>query len=196
VGSFNAYNLTAVYATARLLGEEKLPALAAISTLTPVEGRFDYILSSNKVTGIVDYAHTPDALENVLSTIHNVSSGGGRVITIVGCGGDRDAAKRPVMAAIACLKSDKVILTSDNPRSEDPSEIIRQMEKGIPAEEIRKVVSIVDRKEAIKTAVSFAGPGDVILVAGKGHEKYQEINGVRTPFDDKKILEELFKIMA
>lgn len=196
VGSFNAYNLTAVYATAHLLGEERLNVLAALSTLTPVEGRFDYILSSNKVTGIVDYAHTPDALENVLSTIHNVTTGGGRIITIVGCGGDRDAAKRPVMAAIACKQSDKVILTSDNPRSEDPSEIIRQMEKGVPAEEIRKVVSIVDRKEAIKTAVSFAEPGDVILVAGKGHEKYQEVKGVRTPFDDKKILEELFKIMA
>lgn len=196
VGSFNAYNLTAVYATARLLGEEKLAVLSALSMLAPVEGRFDYILSPNKVTGIVDYAHTPDALENVLGTIHNVTSGNGRVITIVGCGGDRDAAKRPVMAAIACKKSDKVILTSDNPRSEDPAEIIRQMEKGVPKEDLRKVISIVDRKEAIKTAVSFAEAGDVILVAGKGHEKYQEVKGVRTPFDDKKILEELFKIMA
>jgi len=196
VGSFNAYNLTAAYATAILLGEKKIDILSALSILGPVEGRFDFINSPNKITGIVDYAHTPDALKNVLSTIHDVNAGHGRVITIVGCGGDRDKSKRPLMARIACEMSDKVILTSDNPRSEDPSEIIHEMEKGIPLNAKRKAVSISDRKEAIKTAVSFAMPGDVVLVAGKGHEKYQEVKGVRTPFDDKKVLLELFKIMA
>jgi UDP-N-acetylmuramoyl-L-alanyl-D-glutamate--2,6-diaminopimelate ligase len=196
VGSFNAYNLTAAYATAILLGEQKLDVLSALSLLSPVEGRFDFITSPTKITGIVDYAHTPDALRNVLSTIHDVNAGHGRVITIVGCGGDRDSAKRPIMAQIACELSDKVILTSDNPRSEDPIEIIHQMENGIPLAEKRKAVSISDRKEAIRTAVSFAQPGDVILVAGKGHEKYQEIKGVRSPFDDKKVLLELFKIIA
>ena len=196
VGSFNGYNLTAVYATAVLLGREKMDVLAALSLLMPVEGRFDFVSSPGKVVGIVDYAHTPDALQNVLSTIRDVSSSGGRVITIIGCGGDRDVTKRPVMATIACRMSDKVILTSDNPRSEDPAVIIEQMEKGVPIDLARKVMSIVDRKEAIRAAVSFAQPGDIILVAGKGHEKYQEIMGVRTPFDDKKILQELFKIMA
>lgn len=196
VGSFNAYNLTAAYAVAVLLDQEKLEVLTALSTLSPVEGRFDYVTSGNQVVGIVDYAHTPDALQNVLETIHNVNAGHGSVITIVGCGGDRDAAKRPVMAKIACEMSDKVILTSDNPRSEDPAEIIRQMERGVPPGDVRKTLSIVDRKEAIKTAVSLSKPGDVILIAGKGHEKYQEIKGVRTPFDDKKIILELFQIMA
>ena len=196
VGSFNAYNLTASYATAVLLGEQKMDVLSALSVLGPVEGRFDFITSSNKITGIVDYAHTPDALKNVLSTIHNVNAGLGRVITIVGCGGDRDKGKRPMMARIACEMSDKVILTSDNPRTEDPGEIIKQMEAGVSLAEKRKVVSITDRKEAIKTAVSIAQPGDVILIAGKGHEKYQEVKGVRSPFDDKKILTELFKIMV
>jgi UDP-N-acetylmuramoyl-L-alanyl-D-glutamate--2,6-diaminopimelate ligase len=196
VGSFNAYNLTAVYAAALLLGQKKEDVLASISILNAVEGRFDYVTSSNNITGIVDYAHTPDALQNVLATIHDVSTGHGRIITIIGCGGDRDAAKRPIMAKIAVEMSDKVILTSDNPRSEDPVEIIRQMESGIELGEKRKAMSIADRKEAIKTAVSFAQPGDVILVAGKGHEKYQEVKGVRTPFDDKEVLVELFKIMA
>ena len=196
VGSFNAYNLTATYATAILLGEQKIDILSALSVLGPVEGRFDFITSPGKITGIIDYAHTPDALKNVLSTIHDINGGLGRVITIVGCGGDRDKTKRPIMAKIACEMSDKVILTSDNPRSEDPVEIIHQMEEGISISEKRKAISITDRKEAIKTAVSFAQPGDVILVAGKGHEKYQEIKGVRSPFDDKKILVELFKIMA
>lgn len=196
VGSFNAYNLTAAYATAILLGEQKIDILSALSVLGPVEGRFDFITSPGKITGIIDYAHTPDALKNVLSTIHDINGGLGRVITIVGCGGDRDKTKRPIMAKIACEMSDKVILTSDNPRSEDPVEIINQMEKGISISDKRKAISITDRKEAIKTAVSFAQPGDVILVAGKGHEKYQEIKGVRSPFDDKKILVELFKILA
>jgi UDP-N-acetylmuramoyl-L-alanyl-D-glutamate--2,6-diaminopimelate ligase len=193
VGSFNAYNLTAAYATAVLLGENKMKVLTELSRLNPVEGRFDYIASKKKIIAVVDYAHTPDALQNVLSTIHDVSSGQGRVITIVGCGGDRDSGKRPVMAKIACEMSDKVILTSDNPRSEDPAEIIHEMEKGIGPGEVMKTISIVDRKEAIKAAVQLAMPGDIILVAGKGHEKYQEVKGVRTPFDDKKILQEMFK---
>lgn len=193
VGSFNAYNLTAAYATAVLLGQDKMQVLTRLSNLDSVEGRFDLLTSKKKIVGVVDYAHTPDALENVLKTIHDVS-GQGKVITVVGCGGDRDSAKRPVMAKIACDMSDKVILTSDNPRSEDPAEIIRAMEKGIETGETRKTISIVDRKEAIKTAVSIAQPGDVILIAGKGHEKYQEIKGVRTPFDDKAILEEMFQL--
>lgn len=196
VGSFNAYNLTAAYATAMLLGQEKLQVLTALSMLVPVEGRFDYITSQQGVVGVIDYAHTPDALQNVLNTLHDVASGQGRIITIIGCGGDRDAAKRPLMARIACEMSDKVILTSDNPRSEDPASIIQQMEKGIPIAEAKKSVSIVDRREAIKTAVMLAEPGDIILLAGKGHEKYQEVKGIRHPFDDKKVLEELFKIMA
>ncbi|HRH67265.1 MAG TPA: UDP-N-acetylmuramoyl-L-alanyl-D-glutamate--2,6-diaminopimelate ligase [Bacteroidia bacterium] len=195
VGSFNAYNLTATYAAALLLDEPKLEVLTAVSKLAPVEGRFDFLTSRANVVGVVDYAHTPDALQNVLSTIHDVRSGQGRVITIVGCGGDRDAAKRPVMAKIAVELSDKVILTSDNPRSEDPSEIIHQMEKGVPMGEVRKTLSIVDRKEAIKTAVSLAQPGDIILVAGKGHEKYQEVKGVRMPFDDKKVLQDFFNLI-
>lgn len=196
VGSFNAYNLTAAFATACMLGEDKLEVLTKLSMLTPVEGRFDYVTSSNQVVGVVDYAHTPDALKNVLDTIHDVNNGHGQVITVIGCGGDRDAAKRPMMAKIACEKSDRVILTSDNPRSEDPTAIIKQMEKGIPVGDVRKSLSIADRREAIKTAVTMAKPGDVILVAGKGHEKYQEVKGVRIPFDDKKTLLELFKIMA
>ena len=193
VGSFNAYNLTAAYATAVLLGEKKLDVLLRLSNLDPVEGRFDFVTSKKKIVGVVDYAHTPDALENVLKTIHDVSRQG-RVITVVGCGGDRDSAKRPVMAKIAVEMSDKVILTSDNPRSEDPGEIIRAMEQGISLSEARKALSIVDRKEAIKTAVSMAQPGDVILVAGKGHEKYQEVKGIRTPFDDKEVLGQMFQL--
>jgi UDP-N-acetylmuramoyl-L-alanyl-D-glutamate--2,6-diaminopimelate ligase len=195
VGSFNAYNITAAYATAILLDEDKMNVLPHISSLAPVEGRFDYVTSNKKVVGVVDYAHTPDALQNVLNTIHDLSGGKGNVITIVGCGGDRDTSKRPVMAKIACELSDKVILTSDNPRSEDPVAIIHQMEKGIAPHELRKTLSITDRREAIKTAVTLAQPGDIILVAGKGHEKYQEIKGERTPFDDKKILDEFFQLM-
>lgn len=196
VGSFNAYNLTAAFGAAVLLGKDKIEVLTMLSTLSPVEGRFDFVTSSSQIIGVVDYAHTPDALQNVLDTIRDVNNGHGQIITVVGCGGDRDAEKRPIMAKIACEKSNKVILTSDNPRSEDPEKIIKQMEKGIPMADLRKSLSITDRREAIKAAVSFAKPGDVILVAGKGHEKYQEIKGVRTPFDDKNILLELFKIMA
>ncbi|HLP20905.1 MAG TPA: UDP-N-acetylmuramoyl-L-alanyl-D-glutamate--2,6-diaminopimelate ligase [Chitinophagales bacterium] len=194
IGEFNAYNLTAVYAVARLLGVDKQEALTVLSSLTPPEGRFDQIMSPvEKVVGIVDYAHTPDALKNVLQTIQAVRSGVEHVITLVGCGGDRDAAKRPVMAEIACRYSNQVILTSDNPRSEDPAEILRQMNEGVPVTDKRKVLTIADRREAIKTAVTLAGKGDIILLAGKGHEKYQEIKGVKHHFDDKEELVNCFK---
>jgi UDP-N-acetylmuramoyl-L-alanyl-D-glutamate--2,6-diaminopimelate ligase len=189
---FNAYNLLAVYATSALLGMDKLKALSEISNLEAVEGRFEYIVSTNKITGIIDYAHTPDALQNVLNTIKDIRTGNEKVITIIGCGGDRDSAKRPVMSRIACELSDKVILTSDNPRSEDPNEIIRQMQQGVQPHHYKKALSIVDRKEAVKTACSIAHSGDIILLAGKGHEKYQEIKGVKYPFDDKKVLQKSF----
>lgn len=194
IGSFNAYNILAVYATAVLLGQEKMNVLTTLSTLSAVEGRFQYVRNDKGVTGIVDYAHTPDALENVLKTIRDIRTGNEKVITVVGCGGDRDAAKRPVMAKIACELSDKVILTSDNPRSEDPAEILRMMEEGVDIQYAKKKLSIIDRKEAIRTAVALAGPGDIILVAGKGHEKYQEIKGVKHPFDDMEILKQNLEI--
>ncbi|MDA9555061.1 UDP-N-acetylmuramoyl-L-alanyl-D-glutamate--2,6-diaminopimelate ligase [Pelobium sp.] len=193
VGSFNAANLLAVYGTALLLDQDKTKVLTVLSRLSGAEGRFDYIISPNKIIGIVDYAHTPDAVENVLSTINNIRSKTEQVITIIGCGGDRDKTKRPLMAKTACDWSDKVILTSDNPRSEDPEQIIKEMQTGVTPANQKKVLSITDRKEAIKTAVHLAKPGDIILLAGKGHEKYQEIKGVKTDFDDKKILEECFK---
>lgn len=194
IGEFNAYNLTAVYGVARQLGVEKEEALTILSSLAPPEGRFDQLVSVNdKIVGIVDYAHTPDALKNVLQTIQAVRSGIEHVITVVGCGGDRDAAKRPVMAEIACRYSNKIILTSDNPRSEDPSEILRQMNEGVPVTDKKKVLTITDRREAIRTAVSLAGKGDIILLAGKGHEKYQEIKGVKNHFDDKEELMNCFK---
>lgn len=195
VGSFNAYNILGVYAAALLLGEEKLDVLAAISNLSPVEGRFEYVVSGNRITGIVDYAHTPDALKNVLNTIRDIRTGNEKLITVVGCGGDRDAAKRPIMAGIACELSDKVILTSDNPRSEDPDKILNEMKGGIPPQHYRKALTVTDRREALKVACELAGPGDIILVAGKGHEKYQEIKGVKYPFDDKQVLEEAFKML-
>lgn len=190
VGSFNAYNLLAVYATAVCLGETPLNVLTALSLLTPPEGRFEYIRGNAAITGIVDYAHTPDALQNVLLTIRDVREGNEKVITVVGCGGDRDAGKRPQMAAIACEYSDQVILTSDNPRSEDPEAIISDMKAGVPKHLSRRALAITDRKEAIRTACTIAQAGDIILVAGKGHEKYQEIRGVKYPFDDRIILEE------
>ncbi|ALL04840.1 UDP-N-acetylmuramoylalanyl-D-glutamate--2,6-diaminopimelate ligase [Pedobacter sp. PACM 27299] len=196
VGSFNAYNLLAVYGTAVLLGEDKLEALTALSNLTGAEGRFDYITSSNQIIGIVDYAHTPDAVQNVLSTIADIRKGTEQVITIIGCGGDRDKTKRPIMAQVACDWSDKVILTSDNPRSENPQTIVEEMEKGVSPTNKRKTLSIVDRREAIKTACHLAKPGDIILLAGKGHEKYQEINGVRYHFDDKEILMEQLNLIS
>jgi UDP-N-acetylmuramoyl-L-alanyl-D-glutamate--2,6-diaminopimelate ligase len=188
VGSFNAYNLLAVYATAILLEQESLTVLTKLSELKGAEGRFDYFVSNKGVVAIVDYAHTPDAVQNVLSTIENIRKGNEQVITVIGCGGDRDKTKRPIMAQVACDWSTKVILTSDNPRSENPQEIIAEMEQGVSPSNQRKVLSIPDRKEAIKTACHLAQTGDIILIAGKGHEKYQEINGVRHHFDDKEIV--------
>ena len=196
IGEFNAYNLLAVYGAAICLGEDKFRVLQALSMLTGAEGRFDYQVSNiDHVVGIVDYAHTPDALLNVLATIKNLRQGQQRIITLVGCGGNRDAAKRPVMAEVACQYSDKVILTSDNPRNEDPLEILLQMERGVNAVSKRKCITIADRKEAIKTAVSLAQKEDIILIAGKGHEKYQEVAGVKYDFDDKKVLNEMFELM-
>jgi UDP-N-acetylmuramoyl-L-alanyl-D-glutamate--2,6-diaminopimelate ligase len=194
IGSFNAYNLLAVYATAVLLKEDKTNILTTLSMLPAVEGRFQYVRTPNGIIGIVDYAHTPDALVNVLKTINDIRTRNEKVITVVGCGGDRDAEKRPMMAKIACDLSDKVILTSDNPRSEDPEAIIKQMQKGVDGVNHKKTISITDRYEAIKTACSFAKPGDIILVAGKGHEKYQEIKGVKHPFDDIQVLNENLKL--
>ena len=163
-----------------------------MSALTGAEGRFDYIISSTNIIGIVDYAHTPDALENVLTTIAKLRKGDEEVITVVGCGGDRDKTKRPIMAQVACDLSTKVFLTSDNPRSEDPSDILNDMEQGLTSAAKRKYIKIADRKEAIKAAISVAKAGDIILVAGKGHEKYQEVKGVKTHFDDKEQLQNLF----
>jgi len=188
IGEFNAYNLLAVYGAAVNLGIESSKALTILSMLAGAEGRFDYIISNKQVIGIIDYAHTPDALENVLATIKKLRKGYESVITVVGCGGDRDKTKRPIMAQTACDLSDKVILTSDNPRTEDPAAIIADMEAGLNTAAKRKYISILDRKEAIKAAVEFAKPEDIVLVAGKGHEKYQDINGVKHPFDDKAIL--------
>lgn len=195
IGEFNAYNLLAVYATAILLEQDKVDTLTQLSQLKAAEGRFDYVLDAKrKVTAIVDYAHTPDALEKVLETIQALRKADSKVLTVVGCGGDRDRTKRPTMAKVACQYSDQVILTSDNPRSEEPEAIIREMEAGVPAEARRHVLSITDRKEAIRTACRLAQSGDVVLVAGKGHEKYQEIKGVKHPFDDKEILNEEFSL--
>jgi UDP-N-acetylmuramoyl-L-alanyl-D-glutamate--2,6-diaminopimelate ligase len=191
VGSFNAYNLLAVYGTAMQLDQDREKVLTILSKLSGAEGRFDYITSRTGVIGIVDYAHTPDAVQNVLSTVQDIRKGTEQVITIIGCGGDRDRSKRPLMAQVACDWSTKVILTSDNPRSEDPQAIIREMEAGVTPNNRKKAISIVDRKEAIRTACHFAQPGDIIVLAGKGHEKYQEIAGVKHPFDDKKILNEM-----
>lgn len=196
IGTFNAYNVLAVYATALLLKQDRTNILTALSNLNSVEGRFQYVRSPKGVIGIVDYAHTPDALKNVLETIKDIRTGNEQVITLVGCGGDRDSAKRPVMAAIACEYSNKVILTSDNPRSEDPEEILNQMERGITPADTKKVLRITDRKEAIKTACSFSNKGDIILIAGKGHEKYQEIKGVKYDFDDFEILKDLIKTLG
>ncbi len=196
VGSFNAYNLLAVFAAAMLLDQDRSKVLTSLSKLSGAEGRFDYVVGPDKVIGIVDYAHTPDAVQNVLSTIHDIRKGNEKVITVIGCGGDRDKAKRPVMAKVACEWSDKVILTADNPRSEDPEAIIKDMEQGVDAAFKRRTVSIADRREAIKTACLLAQPGDIILLAGKGHEKYQEIKGVKNHFDDKEELLNQFKLMG
>jgi UDP-N-acetylmuramoyl-L-alanyl-D-glutamate--2,6-diaminopimelate ligase len=190
VGKFNASNLLAIYGAAMLLGENQAEVLTQLSKLKPAEGRFDLVTGRKPVSAIVDYAHTPDALLNVLSTLIQVRSPGARLICVVGCGGDRDRKKRPQMSGIACAHADQVILTSDNPRTEDPEFILDQMWEGVPAEKQNEVMRIADRKQAIRTAVMIAKPGDIILVAGKGHEKYQEINGQRFPFDDKQVLAE------
>jgi UDP-N-acetylmuramoyl-L-alanyl-D-glutamate--2,6-diaminopimelate ligase len=197
IGEFNAYNLLAVYGAAVCLGEDKYAVLQTLSNSTGAEGRFEYVISpKEKIIGIVDYAHTPDALLNVLATIKKLRSGDEQVITVVGCGGDRDKTKRPIMGEVACTHSNKVIFTSDNPRSEDPVQILAEMESGLNTAARRKFISISDRKQAIKTAVSMAQPEDILLIAGKGHEKYQEINGVKHHFDDKEVLREMFELLG
>jgi len=191
IGTFNAYNLLAIYGTAIQLGMENLEVLRLLSDLESVSGRFQFIVSNSNITAIVDYAHTPDALENVLKTINDIRTKNEQLITVVGCGGNRDKAKRPIMAGIATELSDKAILTSDNPRNEDPEVIINEMEQGVAPQNYKKSLSIIDRKQAIKTACQLAQPNDIILIAGKGHETYQEIQGVRHDFDDMKIVKEL-----
>lgn len=190
-GNFNAYNLLAVYAAAFLLGEQKEEVITTLSTLPPVRGRFEYIQSESGIIGIIDYAHTPDALKNVLETINQIRSNNEQLITVVGCGGNRDATKRPEMAEIAAEMSNRTIFTSDNPRNEDPEAILEDMMKGVPGQHYKKVLKITDRKEAIKTAATLAQKGDIILIAGKGHETYQEIKGVKHPFDDRAVLMEM-----
>lgn len=196
IGEFNAYNLLAVYGAALCMGQDKQEVLRCLSVLTGAEGRFEYMVSpKDKVIAIVDYAHTPDALLNVLATIRKLKKGFEQVITVAGCGGDRDKTKRPVMAAVACEHSDRVVLTSDNPRSEDPEAIIKDMEAGLPVAARRKYIAITDRREAIKTAISLAKKEDIVLIAGKGHEKYQEIKGVKYHFDDKEVVKEMFEVL-
>jgi UDP-N-acetylmuramoyl-L-alanyl-D-glutamate--2,6-diaminopimelate ligase len=197
IGTFNAYNVLAIYGTAVELGMESLEVLRLMSALESVSGRFQFIVSATNITAIVDYAHTPDALDNVLKTINNIRTKNEQLITVVGCGGNRDKSKRPIMAAIATDLGDKIILTSDNPRDENPEEIINEMEQGVAPENQKKLVTISDRKQAIKTACLLAQANDIILIAGKGHETYQEVKGVRHYFDDmetvKEILEQLNK---
>lgn len=193
IGNFNAYNILAIYATAELLGLEKVEILRLISELESVSGRFQYFISDEKITAIVDYAHTPDALKNVLETINSIRTKNEELITVVGCGGDRDKTKRPKMGHIASELSTKVIFTSDNPRSETPEAIIDDVEKGVEPQNFKKIISITDRKQAIKTACQMAKPNDIILIAGKGHETYQEIKGERFDFDDYKIVQEYLK---
>ena len=192
IGKFNVSNLLAVYAAARMLGKQPEEILVAMSTLHSVSGRLEPIQSPDGYTAIVDYAHTPDALENVLNAIHEVLNGKGKVITVCGAGGNRDKGKRPLMAQEAVRQSDRVIITSDNPRFEEPQDIINDMVAGLNKDEMKKVITITDRKEAIKTACMMAQKGDVILIAGKGHENYQEIKGVKHHFDDKEVLHEIF----
>ena len=196
IGTFNAYNLLAVYGAAMLLGEDKMQVLPILSDLHGAPGRFETYMSLNdKVLGVVDYAHTPDALINVLATINQLRVSGQQLITVIGCGGDRDTSKRPLMAQAACEHSDRAILTSDNPRSEDPEMILNEMEAGLTIAQKRKSLRITDRREAIKTACALAQPEDIVLIAGKGHETYQEIKGVRHHFDDREILTEAFKTL-
>lgn len=193
IGTFNAYNILAIYAAAELLGLKTIESLRLISDLTSVAGRFQYFISDTKVTAIVDYAHTPDALENVLQTINSIRTKNEELITVVGCGGDRDKTKRPKMGNIASALSTKVIFTSDNPRTEDPDKIIEEVEAGVEPQNFKKIMSITSRKQAIKTACQLAGPNDIILIAGKGHETYQEIHGVRTDFNDLEIVTSFLK---
>lgn len=193
IGTFNAYNLLAIYGTAVELGLDNLEILRLLSELESVSGRFQFVISTEKITAIVDYAHTPDALENVLKTINDIRTKNEQLIAVVGCGGDRDKTKRPIMANIASTLSDKLIITSDNPRSENPDDIIAEMEAGVEPQNYKKTISISDRKQAIKTACQLANPNDIILIAGKGHETYQEIQGVRYDFDDMKIVKELLE---
>lgn len=190
IGHFNAYNMLAIYAAANLLGLETLETLRLLSELDNVNGRFQYYISANKITAIVDYAHTPDALKNVLETIGALRTGNERVITVVGCGGDRDSSKRPVMGHIASEMSNQAIFTSDNPRSESPGAIIRDMEAGVEPQNVKKILSIENREQAIKAACQMADSEDIILIAGKGHETYQETNGKRIDFDDFKIVKQ------
>ena len=196
IGDFNAYNLLAVYGAATLLGEDSDEVLVKLSSLEGAVGRFELVLPGSKKIAIVDYAHTPDALKNVLETIAQFRSGTEQVITVVGCGGNRDRTKRPLMASIACRLSDKVVLTSDNPRDEDPMDIIKEMQTGVMPTEARKTLIIADREEAIKTACMMAKEKDIILVAGKGHETYQEIKGVKHPFDDREVVERMLKLTS
>jgi UDP-N-acetylmuramoyl-L-alanyl-D-glutamate--2,6-diaminopimelate ligase len=195
VGNFNAYNILAVYGTAFLLGKEKTEIIKHLSNIEAVKGRFEYVRSKDGVIAIVDYAHTPDALKNILDTINEIRTQNEQLITVVGCGGNRDAAKRPVMADIATEYSNKVIFTSDNPRDENPETILDEMQKGVKPLHFKKTLRITDRKEAIKAAIANANKGDIILVAGKGHENYQEIKGVKHHFDDKETVLELFELM-
>lgn len=194
VGNFNAYNLLSIYAAATLLGISKEEALTALSKLEAVDGRFEYFTSETGITGIVDYAHTPDALLNVIETINSIRQGSGRLITVAGAGGDRDRTKRPKMAFIATENSNLTILTSDNPRSENPDDILKEMLEGVAADKKKNCLVITDRKEAIKTACTLAVQGDIILVAGKGHETYQEIKGIKHHFDDREVLKEFLQI--
>ncbi len=195
IGYFNAYNLLASYAVATILEEDAMEVLTLLSQIELKNGRFEQILNTTGITAIVDYAHTPDALENVLNTIDNIRTGNEQVLTVVGCGGNRDKDKRPLMAEIACRLSDRVIFTSDNPRNEEPEQIIADMQKGVPVSQVRKVTNLPDRKEAIKLACSFAQKGDIILVAGKGHETYQDIKGVKHHFDDKEVVNEMLNLI-
>jgi UDP-N-acetylmuramoyl-L-alanyl-D-glutamate--2,6-diaminopimelate ligase len=195
IGGFNAYNILAVYAAAMELGLDKLEVLTAISGLQAPDGRFQYIKTPNGVTAVVDYAHTPDALKNVLKTIAEIRTGNEQVISIVGCGGDRDKTKRPEMARIAAEWSNRVVLTSDNPRSEDPETIIQEMKEGLDSVMMKKTLALTDRREAIKLACTLANTGDIILIAGKGHERYQEIAGVKHPFDDFQLVSETLTML-
>jgi len=193
IGGFNAYNLLAIYSAARLLGFDTQDVLTALSVMQPVAGRFEHMKAPNGVLAVVDYAHTPDALQNVIDTINEIRTSEQRLITVVGAGGNRDKTKRPVMARVAVLGSSMVVLTSDNPRFEEPEAILEDMKAGVEPANVGKALTIVDRREAIRTACFLAKPGDIVLVAGKGHENYQEIKGVKHHFDDKEVIADVFK---